>query len=853
MGCDYLPKKTAWNGSLDAARKALHQAIWTKLKGTPYYLVTAGASVGKLLKDIRELLVAAQPAVPEVSIVDLAAVFAPEYRSKKLLAGQEDKLHYVTSALAALSATGKANDDATAALAIALLMVQNGTVHETLWRSTNITPAGLAVTLTGGSPPVPKLDARGNWLTTPSPGGGTFQRPSRAFRILLPTPPEYYRITELLLIDNFAHVALVGEAPGAVTLVSAKYDYLFRVVTSDALSKQNPVMFEGLNFVGGGIMIDSYLQRYMAIRDCHFRDAPRWAIDLLPDAGGNSGVVNVDVTDCVFEGCGPCVETVTNKATNPNLITQGGGINLDFQQVLDWSVSRCRFIDNPGIDVHVAFSGLSLRDCTFSGKPAAQGHRPYVLVSRGADALRIIDCTFGDEPAPPRDLVVLGPEVGLKPVPSDYLRGYSSTPISDLVFDGCVFGGPTTERQPELNAWSGIRLRAPPQGLVVRSCAAWELGALIREDYLFLARRDITHAWSQGELKGPDGTVVDQPAAGTLPVDAPARCLHNVVAHCTMLSGVTSLLSEGGHGFEVVGAALLPLVDRGQPRWRGGGNRLVSTRHADLLGAKDYVLSNPPTWEITGAVTGSPSAPSPHPLGIDSVTSVTLTQDYALGTQGARVRQRLSWSRAERMLKGGPLVFSIWLRSPDDQPRYAALTIQVGAMLVAGSHFSTVTVGPEWRRYWVAGRAPDFRPKSGGGRLIDGSAELGIPEDVLDPPLFTTKGGNPGSLHLQALIFLNGKANDTILVAAPQLELGDTPTDYVACGGTPRAALQPQTAVMGGSIIGWMTSSPSVGGYVAGDVVLKTDPNSNGGQQPVRGWTLAGATAPAWIPFGKVS
>jgi hypothetical protein len=303
---------------------------------------------------------------------------------------------------------------------------------------------------------------------------------------------------------------------------------------------QVPWCIEDLELVGGGVLVSGTVsntqqtavtgfgQRQGSVRRCRFEFAPEWAI-----ATDGERVVNVDITDCEFDGC-------------------NAGVGIRYAQSDLWVLRDNDFSGTLTMDVQIASSNVTLDACDFREKPPSGFAFPYVQVkhrpdyvevgedydgdtnpdwaqtelpglnylsgSRAADdsivlnpdpsglgtgwgsamlvarGIHVVNCRFGVDGGPARDAIVIGrwgeasvpypPVDGMTPVtlkwPKSSISAYPAldTVVRGVVIEGCSCSG----LEEENTARSLIRTSVPTQGCHVIRAVCGTLEGVVFEE-----------------------------------------------------------------------------------------------------------------------------------------------------------------------------------------------------------------------------------------------------------------------------------------------------------------------------------------------------------------------------------
>ena len=497
------------------------------------------------------------------------------------------------------------------------------------------------------------------------PGAPTLEYSGCILRF--PTIDTRYRITRTIVLPADRSVALLGTGPFGVTIfldqdlyarppdgLPVGYAFLLPGATSGGRvtsGTRRSVLFERLTLVGGGIAFKDDVPTWTAIRECVFRDAPDWAVNVLGQ----------EAIDFEMDGC-----TVTGCARGAALDAAHNGVRR---------VRRTRFVDNFGADLQVG-AGSHITACAFEGKPEGAEAQPFVQVKGTGGNVRIRDCSFGTAMGAPETLVCLGGP----PAGPDV-----NEPVRDVQIVGChmwirdAWNTPPGSLPP-----CAVRLRAPTIGLQLRACSVWSGNLVLSEDFF-------------GGLAGQLGSSLS--FTGTWPPSSAQLVFDNVVSNLAIHPpALPALFSHGGRGFDVVGETATRAAGRGSDPFRGTTNLLLGSPGSD-----DGVLS----WFSSGSaglVDGSDGGDSP--LGFHYSVSRN-------GSGAAWVEQAVSFEDWTSLI-GEPMVFSCWMRSNgqiEDVPDMAGIRIeiQLNSLPIGGSAHRAIRLSTGWERYHVvAPRIPDL-------------------------------------------------------------------------------------------------------------------------------------------------
>lgn len=685
-------------------------------------------------------------------------------------------------------------------------------------------------------------------------------RPFGAILIRFPTPKRFYRLRNGLVVPNGRPVALVGTCPGAVLLrldpdskpdfeftpplpfgndpghidsfylkamwklyvnyVRARFAiYFSKQLLTDTLEAKtgspHPQMVnsaERLTLVGGGILIGGHdNNRLTAIRDCTIRCAADGAVK-----AEDQTVTTVDISRCIIEDC-------------------GHGVNIAFGQCDFWTLNHCRFARNSGIDLLLGSSGCHVYDTEFRDKVASATGKylPFVQIKEGpgaeepvpfrykdspnwSDAIRgsagnnrFTDCRFGDSPNPPVDLVVIGPDIPdgtqVAALPAKY--GLKDTYVSDVQFDGCVFGGPgySYSERPR----SMLRLTVPCQGLQIVGCAVWDCKLLVSE-----------HAVEFG------GNAVSGQSYG------------NSLEYLNVMGRIDRVFSQGGRGFEIIGQVARDL-GHPEPDPSRPSTNLLRGADAGWPNLTEAQLSSPPGKALDG-LKATVIAPGPWPTGIEAPGPFAwelLPSPNAPDLDELLVAQRLDLDTTDRLIQeagGGPAVFSVWLRK-GQLSRFTMDVAWEGHVIgggTGGNHFSTMA--EHWERFEIlVERVPTVEEiKAQGGYSKGPAVRIWV--------------GN----HLLKKIKMSEPA---FSLAMLQLEVGRAASPFSPSLSIelPRGPRRFQYLALGGHVIESAASEPKLdddGWHGTGDAVFDTHPTS------WRGWVCTQPGAPGtWKRFGSIN
>lgn len=650
--------------------------------------------------------------------------------------------------------------------------------------------------------------------------GGGVNRPEHGTTIFFPSPKVCYRITATIIVPPEKNLRFLGPTSHSarISLDRPGESCIFQLLgASDrpAGDGQQPQIFEKLIFHRGGIEFGEGNRRFIAVRDCVFNDTPGAAIRTR-----GKSVIAVEVTSSQFTEC-------------------QAGIDIAFQQSDLWTIKNCHFVRNRGVDLHLATSGVHVRDCDFEvrGDHDRNFAAPFVHIESDrspqpfapGNDLVFNACRFGNEPYPPRACVVVGP-----------LENVSSSVAGPIWFRDCLFRGANGAFPSGNQGRHAIVLNMPTHGMRIEGCHFFPYDEFVAENFLegdrIASLKPDYNYWTNN---------TGQP-------------LHNVFTH-------------GGRGWYLAG----PLKDQLRPTSPGRPT-------TNLLVRTEDIESDDSPWKKEG-IELSRIESEPFPSGSPSYRVQRLAGQSAF------------LSSAPAALSAGPLVFSVWLKAGGIESARLAILELPGNKFVSSSPLSIIRLRPEWQRFsvvapQVSGQASyvaqvfvgpdrasveiDRDNNSGIVRnknlvrvtLMPGQRHVFQPGDqiqlagsasdhfqgehrvleALSPHQFTfsqagkdeTSGGGTCSLV------------GDIYMAHPQLEVGFEPTPFIANQSeVPHAQLPFQTLRLGLRSMIPGDAPPQTGRYEVGDIVWSQTPRSG---EPI-GWVCVEGGVPGnWRPFARI-
>jgi hypothetical protein len=650
--------------------------------------------------------------------------------------------------------------------------------------------------------------------------GGNVNRPEHATTIIFPNPKAFYRITDTIVIPARKNLRFLGPTSHSsrISLDSQTATCIFRVrgaLDTPVGDGQQPQIFEKLIFHRGGIEFGEGNRRFMAIRDCVFNDTPQYAIRTI-----GKSVIGVEVTGCQFTEC-------------------QGGIDVAYQQSDLWKIEHCHFVRNRGVDLHLATSGVHIRDCDFEVRAnhAKNFGLPFVHIEPDASAKSFVPgndlifdaCRFGNEPFPPRDCVVVGP-----------LQGLSSSVAGGIWFRDCLFRGANGSVPSQQQGKHAIVLNMPTHGMRIEGCSFFPYEQFVSENFM------------DGDTSG---TAKPNYNYWTSNIGQPQD----------------KWFTHGGRGWFIQGPDAHQL--RPASLGRGTVNYLIRTEdlHAD---------DSP--WKRVGVQVAK------EETGPD-----TLPESAFRLTRGSEPSAYVTSAVTEPI--DGAVVFSVWLKAGSVRTARLGILEVPGNKYASSSPLTPIRLSDRWERYWIL--APEAKEQAKYCVQIfmgpDGAAVRCAPPEqtglvrtqnqvtaTVEPGRFhpfrpgdqiTLAGGTSASfngrhvvqesLSLRQFTWTQAGPDETsgdgvcslagdIYMAFPQLESGFEPTTFLPnATSVIRKSATFQSVNLGGRILRSAAEPPKTSRHEIGDIVLHSDPQVGG---PV-GWICVEPGEPGnWRPFGKI-
>jgi len=273
--------------------------------------------------------------------------------------------------------------------------------------------------------------------------------------IFFPVPTAFYRVTAEISIPVDKNVVLTG--PGShssrIKMDNAAVSYIFKIRASGAFNEtQRIVRIQDLFLHKGGVSIELNVRRDTELKNLAIYNAPEYGVKTL-----GSGVVMVRMDRLNISEC-------------------GGGISIGYEQSDANVISHCTFVNNRGVDLYTATSGVVVRDCDFEVRPSAYMDKPFVHIAQETitPGIAVIfdSCRCGNEPNPPRDIVVFGALDGT----------IGTSEFGAVWFDKCVFRG-AGGSVPTSTQGDTAFVMNNPVALRVTNSTFWQYNTIIKPNF----------------------------------------------------------------------------------------------------------------------------------------------------------------------------------------------------------------------------------------------------------------------------------------------------------------------------------------------------------------------------------